>query len=364
MSVLDADRRRITEIDARISELKAALSDLRGRKAIVQERLDSYKYPVLKLPPEIVSEIFTHFLPTYPDCPPLSGTLSPTQLTQICRTWREIALGTPLLWRAISLSPKDDLPPARLAQELDTWVRRSGCCPMAIDVDVPDSKFSSKRILELLTTIAAQHARLEHLVLHPDDIDSLLPFFGPMPRLRHLDLYLKNDNSKASTVLGFVRAPLLRTVVLTYNPVSVALPWAQLTSLTLRNIRPSDCSPVLKQARSLTSCDLLLVFDPDSFDLGPDITFRYLTSLTLDVNALLGASAIPAEYLHTFTVPSLRSLKIPEGFLGRDPVRALASFISKSGCKLQGLDMGGKCRISRRAYREAFPSINFSFLQR
>ncbi|KAJ7187800.1 hypothetical protein C8R46DRAFT_1424 [Mycena filopes] len=88
MSLLEADRRRIIEIDAQILELEATLSDLRGRKAIAQERLDSYKYPVLTLPPEIVSEIFTHFLPTYPDCPDPTGAFSPTELTQICRTWR------------------------------------------------------------------------------------------------------------------------------------------------------------------------------------------------------------------------------------------------------------------------------------
>ncbi|KAJ6560151.1 hypothetical protein B0H19DRAFT_945240, partial [Mycena capillaripes] len=67
----------------------------------VQERLNSFKYPVLTLPAEIISEIFVHFLPIYPSCPPLTGFLSPTLLTQICRKWRHIALTTPALWRAI-----------------------------------------------------------------------------------------------------------------------------------------------------------------------------------------------------------------------------------------------------------------------
>ncbi|KAJ6504128.1 hypothetical protein C8R47DRAFT_1247934 [Mycena vitilis] len=35
-----------------------------------------------------------------PTCPPLTGTLSPTLLTIICRQWREIALALPALWRA------------------------------------------------------------------------------------------------------------------------------------------------------------------------------------------------------------------------------------------------------------------------
>ncbi|KAJ7020267.1 hypothetical protein C8F04DRAFT_909373, partial [Mycena alexandri] len=72
----------------------------------VQEELDSYKYPVLTLPTEIICEIFIHFLPVYPECPPPAGILSPTNLTQICRQWRDIALAIPTLWRAMRLSFK------------------------------------------------------------------------------------------------------------------------------------------------------------------------------------------------------------------------------------------------------------------
>ncbi|KAJ7882301.1 hypothetical protein B0H13DRAFT_1629544, partial [Mycena leptocephala] len=98
LSALAADRARVADIEARILELERSLAALRLQKTVVQERLDSYKYPVLRLPNEIVSEIFTHFLPIYPLCPPVAGLLSPTVLTHICRKWREIALTTPDLW--------------------------------------------------------------------------------------------------------------------------------------------------------------------------------------------------------------------------------------------------------------------------
>ncbi|KAJ7834594.1 hypothetical protein B0H13DRAFT_1467448, partial [Mycena leptocephala] len=89
---------RVVDIDAEILDLERSLFALRNEKALLQHRLDSYKYPVLTLPNEIVSEIFIHFLPIYPFCPPLTGILSPNLLTQICRRWREIALATPGLW--------------------------------------------------------------------------------------------------------------------------------------------------------------------------------------------------------------------------------------------------------------------------
>ncbi|KAJ7187860.1 hypothetical protein C8R46DRAFT_3088 [Mycena filopes] len=359
MSLLEADRRRIAEIDAQISELETALSDLRAKKAFAQERLDSYKYPVLTLPPEIVSEIFTHFLPTYPDRPYLTGGLSPRRLTHICRAWRDIALGTPSLWRAMILHREgamilhpegDDIPLAQLARELDIWARRSGRCPMAVEFEfLPDTQLSAE---VLLTSIAAQSARLEYLVLYLEDTDSLHPFSGPMPRLRHLDLNFEDDES--TPVLVFSEAPLLRTALLTFNPAKVGLPWAQLTSLTLRYVYPSECSPVLEQSPNLIFCHLHLISDDDNPNF-PDITLRSLTSLKLEEDPI-------TDYLNTLTVPSLRCLDLTEDFLGSDPLRYLASFISKSGCKLQELIMSERHGISRNAYREAFPSINFSFV--
>ncbi|KAJ7932065.1 hypothetical protein B0H13DRAFT_809491, partial [Mycena leptocephala] len=99
---LEADRARITDLEAQILHLEHSLRALRIEKSQAQRRLDSYTYPVLTLPNEIVSEIFMRFLPTYPRFPPFTGILSPTILTQICRKWREIALGTPALWSVMS----------------------------------------------------------------------------------------------------------------------------------------------------------------------------------------------------------------------------------------------------------------------
>jgi hypothetical protein len=89
------DRTRLAEIKTQIRDLERSLAELRAEKTLVQERLSSCTYPVLTLPNEIVSKIFIHFLPLRPLCPPLTGRLSPTTLTQICRHWREVAHATP-----------------------------------------------------------------------------------------------------------------------------------------------------------------------------------------------------------------------------------------------------------------------------
>ncbi|KAJ7262455.1 hypothetical protein C8J57DRAFT_1632187 [Mycena rebaudengoi] len=124
-------RNHISGLDARILALEQALDAVRLERQDLQMHLDAYKYPDLTLPTEITSEIFVHFLPPYPERPPAIGLSSPHILCQICQTWHEIALSTPLLWRAIELS----LPttsPTKALDLLRTWVSRSKKCPLSI----------------------------------------------------------------------------------------------------------------------------------------------------------------------------------------------------------------------------------------
>ncbi|KAJ6456458.1 hypothetical protein C8R45DRAFT_1186671 [Mycena sanguinolenta] len=65
---------------------------LRAEQAHVRERLDNYKYPVLTLPNVITSEIFIHFLPVYPEAPPLTGLASTTTLTHVANGERTMAM--------------------------------------------------------------------------------------------------------------------------------------------------------------------------------------------------------------------------------------------------------------------------------
>ncbi|KAJ7043038.1 hypothetical protein C8F04DRAFT_27703 [Mycena alexandri] len=358
MSTLEADRSRLRDLDAQILELKHSLSTLRTTKAQVQKRLDSYKYPVLTLPNEMVSEFFIHFLPAYPLCPPLTGRFSPMTLTQVCGAWRGKALSTPSLWRAISLSFHSDLPPLYQRHEADAWVRRSHSLPIAVEILDATSANRSDNESEVLATLAAHRACCEHLTVHLETA-SVVALQGPMPRLRHLDLDFHYEHSG---ITDFSEAPLLRTVALDYVAARmVLLPWAQITSLTLDVVSPMECDRLLRQTPNLTHCHLRIFVEDEGGDDGPppDVTLAYLDSLTL----VTVADPIPAVngYLGTFIVPALRRLKISEDFLGSDPLALLASFLSKSSCKLQDVDIGGERILPECTYREAFPLITFSF---
>ncbi|KAJ7356511.1 hypothetical protein DFH08DRAFT_459916 [Mycena albidolilacea] len=347
LSSLAADRARVADLDAQILFLERSLKELKSQRQPVLERLDSYKYPVLTLPTEITTEIFMHFLPTYPLCPPLTGLDSPTLLTQICHEWREIALGTAALWRAISIS---SLMPFEHQFRLSSmWLNRSNCSPLSLDLAI-----YLLRRTELLSPLFLHCARWQHLNLRRLSIPLLRMIQFPMPLLRSLDLFLTNDDPDFITAkVVFPEAHLLRTVVLNDHAAKVlTLPWVQLTSLTLHGVYPQECVPILRYTSNLVHCKLVLVDDDGDVTI-PDITLPALQSLEL--------TGYAEGYLKTLIVPALRDLRVSESFLDPECIETLAAFISKSRCQLQELCVTDTAAESRDSYRDGFPLITVSF---
>ncbi|KAF7335595.1 F-box domain-containing protein [Mycena venus] len=271
---LEADRARVADLEAQILNLERSLSALRAEKALAEDRLHSYKYPVLTLPNEIVSEIFIHSLPPYPQPPALTGPFSPTLLTQICRKWRNIALATPALWRAIRITAIGAEYLRQQAQITNMWLSRSCSCLVSFEVDICHESFAPA----LFATITTHHMRLEYLKLFLLRAH-LATIQVPMPALRCLDFRL--CYSPNFDLLVCSDAPLLRTVFLDEIAVShVILPWAQLTTLTLKPVYTGQCAPVLQQAPNLTHCELGLMNDDDDA-LPPDVQLPCLESLIL-----------------------------------------------------------------------------------
>ncbi|KAJ6588987.1 hypothetical protein B0H19DRAFT_1367471 [Mycena capillaripes] len=354
LNTLEADRARVTELEPQIIALERSPSALPIERRLAQERLDSYKYPVLTLPNEIVSEIFIHFLPIYPLCPPLTGILSPAKLTHICRHWREIALGNPMLWRAISLC-HNEAPLTRQLQRSEIWLNRSLNCPLSIVVD-----HYQDLVPEILAVLVPYRARWEHAELF-DMSPCDLPFIrDTMPLLQYLNLSL---DGRAPNVIVFEDIPQLHTVVLTtYAIADVTLPWAQLASLTLNGVTRHECLTILPQATSLRHCTLQLDFFARGIELSADpheLKLPSLKSLTLDDNVSFWSST--TRFPDVFIVPALRSLKILESFLRPDPIDALTSFISMSHCKLEKVGIMGRRFVTKDSFRRAFQTIDFSF---
>ncbi|KAJ7186073.1 hypothetical protein C8R46DRAFT_881971, partial [Mycena filopes] len=221
---LAVDRARVAELEGQILRLQDRLRDLELDRHRTQQRLDSYRYPILELPTDITCEIFIHSLPVYPSFPRLTDLGSPTLLTQICRQWRSIALDTPTLWRAMSLTSDS------IEQEsylFDLWLNRSGSCPLSVNF----CDWYSEAELPVLRRVLQHSPRLDELrVVLP--VHPMLKTPHPLPMLRRLDLTLSGAPVPQDIVL-FSDAPQLRTVILHLASLRVLLPWFQITSLTL-----------------------------------------------------------------------------------------------------------------------------------
>ncbi|KAF7373850.1 F-box domain-containing protein [Mycena sanguinolenta] len=230
--MLESDRARLSQIEAQILKFERSLSALRAEKQLVQERLDSYKYPVTSLPSEMISEIFMQCLPPYPMCPSLLDNYPPISLTLVCRQWRAIALETPELWRAIALDDESHLWRELSKDASRVWIRRSGSLPLSIKLD---TKCADRTPLcELYPAIFDHFPRWEHLTLAiaPTNFPTI---DGPMALLRYLE-FTPNDWYGRFELRN---VPQLRVVLLDFTGgrgLTVVLPWQQLTSLTRNEV--------------------------------------------------------------------------------------------------------------------------------
>ncbi|KAJ7199804.1 hypothetical protein GGX14DRAFT_661195 [Mycena pura] len=345
---LAADRIRIADLESQILGLERSLATLRKEKDLAQKRLDSYTYPVSNVPNEIVAEIFIHFLPPYPLRPPFRGPLSPNVLTRICRKWREIALACPTLWRAISIpfAYNDSAQVLEMLQS-DQWLSKSGCSPLSIEINGIFSP--SPELLAITHRARWEYLKIRHACYPP----SLGTLQGPMPLLRHLELF---GHWGGSLITGD-EAPLLRTVVIRDESdlTNMVMPWVQLTSLTVELVFIYECAPILQQASNLISCVLGIIGESPANDELPDIRLPFLETLLVSNPHRESITG----FVDALVLPRLRTLQMSEQFLGKKPIEALASFISRSGCTLQFLRITNEDpQVSDlRRYRSAFPSI-------
>ncbi|KAK7036123.1 F-box domain-containing protein [Favolaschia claudopus] len=358
MQSVGEDRALIAEIRIRLRDLERSIHSLRAQEATVQQRLDSYKYPVLTLPNEITSEIFIHFLPPYPECAPIVGPLSPTSLTHICRKWRAIALTTPALWSTLGLSALSSPLLSQLNFEgrstiINTWLRRSGCSPLSIEIDQywPAASYCPS---EAVLAVIPLFRRWEHLKLTLGG-EFFPEIDGTVPLLQSLHLALTSETAN-SAPFASCYMPKLRSVLLTYPfSLDAHLPWDQLTSLGLHDMELIPCVTILRQAVRLEHCSLAFWDDVDVVYTDPNIFLPCLA--TLDMKSARQVSGFHAALI----VPALRQLEIPELWLEPDPIESLKSFITKSGCKLEGLCIGrtsvGNILVLEDSYEDAFPDI-------
>ncbi|KAJ7615668.1 hypothetical protein DFH06DRAFT_1239754 [Mycena polygramma] len=192
-----------------------------------------------KLPPEIMAEVFL-FCSTTPVVLPPKADEPLLALTQICRTWRELALNVPELWASISVTfTEEQSDVERMADFSQQWLARAGkTYPLSITAECTgtyaNTACEDPDVVATFVPMVISHAhRLRHFDL-AFPIAALLPIFelphGAFPCLETMNLrpLLLFDDMTApetgyaawhwpATCAAFDSAPRMRQV--TFNPL-------------------------------------------------------------------------------------------------------------------------------------------------
>ncbi|KAJ6511192.1 hypothetical protein C8R45DRAFT_892599, partial [Mycena sanguinolenta] len=327
LSDLASNRARIAELDSQILAMQNSLIALTNERKSTQARLDAYRYPILTIPIEIMSLIFVNTLPPYPLCSPLWGPLSPNALGQVCRKWRDIAFSTPLLWRAPSFVLSSMWTQGWLCLALErglkvfeTWLTRSGSCPLSIQLKDARSAAALTHVsLNRFAVVIIRHLHhVEHIDLSASDKVDLsqlasesISAVSPIPLLSALKLGSWSAED-SFPVARFLNAPLLRSVHLirSSSPFKLELPWHQLTSLILEGVHARTSAAILQKTVNLVH----FRFQPNmhTTPLSPDLSDDTTSTISLNHLESLEIECRSIAFLSSLTLPALQSLKITQ----------------------------------------------------
>ncbi|KAJ7037923.1 hypothetical protein C8F04DRAFT_1180040 [Mycena alexandri] len=179
---------------------------------------------------------------------------------------------------------------------------------------------------------------------------------GLMPLLRCLTLSSYSGIETADVVAPH-EAPLLRAVDLNSIARKLTLPFAQLTSLTLGQMYPHDCVPILQQTTHLVYCRLSIFADNNVLQPPGSAQDVFLGPF---LNSLNTANSGIDPYASATLL--FRLSAIPEHSLMPQPIDTLATFIQRSGCRLETVHISGNLQSGpqKGTYPVAFPGVGTS----
>ncbi|KAJ7618654.1 hypothetical protein FB45DRAFT_872054 [Roridomyces roridus] len=304
-------RQRLVELDLEIERLRDSLDSLVSERKTIRGLLTDYKHPVLTLPSEITSEISPNLCPRTRHVP---------SLWVICLRWRDVAIATPGLWRAIALDL--DFPEDHVHQRclLHAWLKRSGNLPLTIQISCWDLNLPLVAFVEAIAEHASRWQEME--ILRP--YQHLLTFTGPMPLLPRFD------------------------------PDCITLPWSQLTFLRAE-LSPGDAAAILRASRAQQKCTCGVKSGYNT-PIAPIPPLLPLHSLMMDQMDSDDAetSDTMLRLLRALNLPALETVVIPEVFLGPDPIATL------SGWRPSGYPTRiyiSEARRAREFYEQVLPDV-------
>ncbi|KAG5644239.1 hypothetical protein DXG03_008834 [Asterophora parasitica] len=283
---------------------------------------------IRRMPSEMLCAIFSLTIPEPYDFinQPLNSMdarQSPSVLTQVCRSWRAIALSHNELWSHIRINLEmvallnDRMLPKLSTLEL--FLKRSGAHPLYIHFgDFYPQNLTATQFLSVLMTHSHRWKEVSFF-LEFSRLQMLEAIRGHLPLIYRLDVRAFGAHTYGP-LRAFDDAPQLREAFLDLGDplATLPLPWSQLTTVGGN----FDHASILPHTPNVVEC--LIESNPSSAS-----SIRHPSLKKLRVKE--------GNVLHWLEAPGLEELQL---YSRLDMmVRDVTSFISKSGCVLQSLSL-------------------------
>ncbi|KAF7360068.1 F-box domain-containing protein [Mycena venus] len=211
----DIQRARLASLTQRIAQINRNLEAVQTERRAVEKELSLITFSILSIPNELTTEIFRHCLPDHGRVRHSTRAV-PFLLMQVCRRWREIALGMGDLWKSVDMFLENyvDYDAKRLGDIVE-WFPRAAGRPLSLtirsdvgrSVNLPPSLFTS------ISAFQSQLSRLE-LCIPPADFENLNQIGNYFPQLYHLSLSLCRFPPVEGVTTAFQNLPSLRELCL------------------------------------------------------------------------------------------------------------------------------------------------------
>jgi hypothetical protein len=322
---------------ARIHEVLAHIKSRRQEMCRYAEEHRGFLAPVRRCPDEILSEIFIHCIPAQ-ELPIRVTKRRPLLVDQICRRWREVALGTPALWSDVIVVHQERKNDAgrqaeREAEMAQEWLRRAGVGrPISLQLSSSLYSLPADFIGVILPAIWSTSNSWQHLrvQLSQRKANGLSLVKGVLDSLQSLTLDVSPSPGEPICDV-FETAPRLSHVELISGAQWYPLPWMQLTDLSARAINSlDDCLTILSDCPNLVSC----VFEGIMKGVDPSSRFRQnLVRHSHLRNLKLETHFNPPVFFDCLATPELRTIHLIDksNYVFYE---AIVNFLLRSSCTI------------------------------
>ena len=365
---LAEEEKRLASIDARIKNIQLELAELMMQRPGTECKIKDYKlilHPIRRLPAEIWSKIFLHFVNEDLETDENESSIDPTsmiwRLPRISQVWRFSALSFRRLWSTVRVVLTQQLN-KRTPFMLGMQLHRSGSHPLSVSIYAKSDDFALEH--PLLPVLFPTSERWKDLFLYMplSSYKKISPWITAFPHLTSLHIWFKYHHTEVDQIGGSGIADIVLAspnIKIWYGAPQflskMSLPFEQIEELCcFSEPSASRCLEGLHTLPNLRLCNFR--YYHESEEKTEALAEVHLLHLRKLIIRTVDHKPSPILLLKYLRLPALDCLE-----LQLSSIDNLLPFLERSQCRLTRLRLSGSALTDTDCIRvcEAIPSLTF-----